>query len=123
MLTRESRRLQEVEEEQINNEIDQYVTNFPKIFSLPKRKELMEQVRELLSNAKSEKYGKLDEGNGWTCLENNDQTILGKLKSSSLRNCTVNNYMTKNFSCIENRNRSGRVDDGRDIFDRAKCHY
>ena len=81
MLTRESRRLQEVEEEQINNEIDQYVTNFPKIFSLPKRKELMEQVRELLSNAKSEKYGKLDEGNGWTCLENNDQTILGKLKT------------------------------------------
>ena len=74
---RESRRLQDEEEEQVNREIDQFIAKFPKIFSLPKRKELIAQVRELLTNAKSEKYGKLDEGNGWTCFENNDHTYLG----------------------------------------------
>ena len=75
---RESRRLQDEEEEQVNREIDQFIAKFPKIFSLPKRKELINQIRDLLTNAKSEKYGKLDEGNGWTCLENNDHTYLGK---------------------------------------------
>ena len=76
----ESRRLQAIEEEQVGAEIDEFLTKFPRIFSLPKRKELVGQIRELLVSASAEKFGKGDDGNGWTCLENNDHTYLGKFR-------------------------------------------
>ena len=69
--------MQAIEEEQVGAEIDDFLTKFPRIFSLPKRKELITQIRELLVSASAEKFGKGDDGNGWTCLENNDHTYLG----------------------------------------------